>query len=58
MDFNKGEGVISTPVEVRTVWKIGIEMESNTWVSSTLLTILDMIKSAEKEKSGYCHILQ
>ena len=52
VDFEIGEGVISAVVEVRTVGKTGVEMEALTGVSAALLTIWDMVKSAEKDESG------
>ena len=52
VDFKIGEGVISAVVEVRTVGKTGVEMEALTGVSAALLTIWDMVKSAEKDESG------
>jgi len=52
VDFDIGEGVISAVVEVRTVGKTGVEMEALTGVSAALLTIWDMVKSAEKDESG------
>ena len=52
VDFEIGDGVISTVVEVRTVGKTGVEMEALTGVSAALLTIWDMVKSAEKDESG------
>jgi cyclic pyranopterin monophosphate synthase len=52
VDFKIGEGAISAVVEVRTVGKTGVEMEALTGVSAALLTIWDMVKSAEKDESG------
>ncbi len=52
VDFEIGEGVISAVVEVRTVGKTGVEMEALIGVSAALLTIWDMVKSAEKDESG------
>jgi cyclic pyranopterin monophosphate synthase len=52
VDFNIGGGMISVVVEVRTVGKTGVEMEALTGVSAALLTIWDMVKSAEKDESG------
>jgi cyclic pyranopterin phosphate synthase len=58
VDFEIGEGVISAVVEVRTIGKTGVEMEALTGVSAALLTIWDMVKSAEKDDSGnYPHTL-
>ncbi len=56
VDFKIGDGAISAVVEVRTVGKTGVEMEALTGVSAALLTIWDMVKSAEKDESGnYLH---
>lgn len=52
VDFEIEKGVISTVVEVQTVGKTGVEMEALTGVSAALLTIWDMVKSAEKDESG------
>ncbi|MDR7665232.1 cyclic pyranopterin monophosphate synthase MoaC [Methanosarcina sp. Z-7115] len=52
VDFDIGEGMISAVVEVRTFGKTGVEMEALTGVSAALLTIWDMVKSAEKDESG------
>jgi cyclic pyranopterin phosphate synthase len=52
VDFDIGKEGISTMVEVRTVGKTGVEMEALTGVSAALLTIWDMVKSAEKDESG------
>lgn len=58
VDFKIGEGVISAVAEVRTIGKTGVEMEALTGVSAALLTIWDMVKSAEKNESGnYPHTL-
>jgi cyclic pyranopterin phosphate synthase len=52
VNFEIGEEVISALVEVQTVGKTGVEMEALTGVSTALLTIWDMVKSAEKDESG------
>ncbi|HWR25153.1 MAG TPA: cyclic pyranopterin monophosphate synthase MoaC [Methanosarcina sp.] len=52
VDFDIGKARISTVVEVRTVGKTGVEMEALTGVAAALLTIWDMVKSAEKDESG------
>ncbi|AKB83458.1 Molybdenum cofactor biosynthesis enzyme [Methanosarcina barkeri 3] len=52
VDFGIGKGMISVEVKVRTVGKTGVEMEALTGVSAALLTIWDMVKSAEKDESG------
>lgn len=50
--FELGESRISAFVEVRTLGKTGVEMEALSGVSAALLTIWDMVKSAEKDWSG------
>ncbi|MDQ1274950.1 MAG: cyclic pyranopterin monophosphate synthase [Euryarchaeota archaeon] len=58
VDFEIGEKAISVVVEVRTVGKTGVEMEALTGVSAALLTVWDMVKSAEKDETGnYPHTL-
>jgi cyclic pyranopterin phosphate synthase len=58
VDFEIGEEAVSAVVEVRTVGKTGVEMEALTGVSSALLTVWDMVKSAEKDEIGnYPHTL-
>jgi len=52
VDFEIGKETIKAVVEVRTVGKTGVEMEALTGVSAALLTIWDMVKSAEKDASG------
>ncbi len=52
VDFEIDKGMISVEVKVRTVGKTGVEMEALTGVSAALLTIWDMVKSAEKDESG------
>lgn len=52
VDFEIEHEVIKVVVEVRTVGKTGVEMEALTGVSAALLTIWDMVKSAEKNESG------
>jgi cyclic pyranopterin phosphate synthase len=52
VDFEIENEVISVVIEVRTVGKTGVEMEALTGVSTALLTIWDMVKSAEKDESG------
>ncbi|VVB95460.1 putative cyclic pyranopterin monophosphate synthase [uncultured archaeon] len=50
--FEKGEGVIKVIVEVKSSGKTGVEMEALYGVSVALLTIWDMVKSAEKDNTG------
>lgn len=58
VDFETGEEAVSVVVEVRTVGKTGVEMEALTGVSVALLTVWDMVKSAEKDETGnYPHTL-
>jgi cyclic pyranopterin phosphate synthase len=58
VDFDIGEETVSAVVEVRTVGKTGVEMEALTGVSVALLTVWDMVKSAEKDETGnYPHTL-
>ncbi|MDD4255016.1 MAG: cyclic pyranopterin monophosphate synthase MoaC [Methanofollis sp.] len=51
-DFEEGEGCIVARVRVRSYGKTGVEMEALTGVSAALLTVWDMVKSAEKDKDG------
>lgn len=58
VDFEIGEEAVSVVVEVRTVGKTGVEMEALAGVSVALLTVWDMVKSAEKDETGnYPHTL-
>lgn len=52
VDFSDGEGYIEATVRVKTLGKTGVEMEALTGVSVALLTIWDMVKSAEKDAAG------
>ncbi|CAJ37452.1 cyclic pyranopterin monophosphate synthase MoaC [Methanocella arvoryzae] len=52
IDFEVGEETITAVVEVRSTGKTGVEMEALTGVSVALLTIWDMVKSAEKDSTG------
>jgi cyclic pyranopterin monophosphate synthase len=52
VDFEIRQDEISAVVEVQTIGKTGVEMEALTGVSAALLTIWDMVKSAEKDESG------
>jgi cyclic pyranopterin phosphate synthase len=52
VDFNQKEDHIEATVLVRSVGKTGVEMEALTGVSVALLTIWDMVKSAEKDAQG------
>lgn len=50
--FSFKEGTLLATVEVRSVGKTGVEMEALTGVSIALLTVWDMVKSAEKDNTG------
>jgi len=52
VDFSDGDGYIEATVVVKMTGKTGVEMEALTGVSVALLTIWDMVKSAEKDSSG------
>ena len=52
VDFEQMEDHIEVSVVVRSVGKTGVEMEALTGVSVALLTIWDMVKSAEKDALG------
>ena len=50
--FDTGTDTIEARVEVRSVGKTGVEMEALHGVTVALLTIWDMVKSAEKDDTG------
>jgi cyclic pyranopterin phosphate synthase len=52
VDFAEGEGFIEATVRVKSMGKTGVEMEALTGASIALLTIWDMVKSAEKDMDG------
>jgi cyclic pyranopterin monophosphate synthase len=52
VDFDQKEDHIEATVLVRSFGKTGVEMEALTGVSVALLTIWDMVKSAEKDAKG------
>jgi cyclic pyranopterin phosphate synthase len=52
VDFSEGDGFIEATVRVKSYGKTGVEMEALTGVSLALLTIWDMVKSAEKDEQG------
>jgi cyclic pyranopterin monophosphate synthase len=52
VDFTEGEGFIEARVNVKSAGKTGVEMEALVGVSVALLTVWDMVKSAEKDKGG------
>ena len=52
VDFNDGDGFIEAKVRVKSTGKTGVEMEALVGVSVALLTVWDMVKSAEKDEAG------
>jgi cyclic pyranopterin phosphate synthase len=52
VDFPFGDGFIEAVVRVKSTGKTGVEMEALTGVSVALLTVWDMVKSAEKDRHG------
>jgi len=52
VDFSEGEGFIEATVRVKSTGKTGVEMEALVGVSVALLTVWDMVKSAEKDADG------
>ena len=52
VDFSISEDHISASVAVSSVGRAGVEMEALTGVSVALLTVWDMVKSAEKDDTG------
>ena len=52
VDFEEGNGFIQTTVRVKSTGRTGVEMEALVGVSLALLTIWDMVKSAEKDAAG------
>lgn len=52
VSFEQTDEYIEASCRVKTYGKTGIEMEALTGVSAALLTIWDMVKSAEKDKNG------
>jgi cyclic pyranopterin phosphate synthase len=50
--FEEEEGCIVSKVKVRSYGKTGVEMEALTGVAAALLTVWDMVKSAEKDEHG------
>ncbi|MCZ7357087.1 MAG: cyclic pyranopterin monophosphate synthase MoaC [Candidatus Methanoperedens sp.] len=50
--FETFESTIKAIVEVKSTGKTGVEMEALNGVSTALLTIWDMVKSAEKDETG------
>ena len=56
--FNAGVETIEALVEVISTGKTGVEMEALHGVSVALLTIWDMVKSAEKDGTGNYPVTQ
>jgi cyclic pyranopterin phosphate synthase len=52
VDFAEEKEFIAATVNVKSTGKTGVEMEALVGVSVALLTIWDMVKSAEKDKDG------
>jgi cyclic pyranopterin phosphate synthase len=52
VDFTEGDGYIGVTVTTKSTGKTGVEMEALTGVSVALLTVWDMVKSAEKDEHG------
>jgi cyclic pyranopterin phosphate synthase len=52
IEFEQGETSITARVRVVSEGKTGVEMEALVGVSTALLTIWDMVKSAEKDENG------
>lgn len=52
VDFKIDEDIIEVTVTVKSVGKTGVEMDALCGASVALLTIWDMVKSAEKDASG------
>lgn len=52
VEFEVGEEQITCEVEVRSTGQTGVEMEALNGVTRALLTVFDMVKSAEKDDDG------
>jgi cyclic pyranopterin phosphate synthase len=52
VDFFERDGFIEVTVRVKSTGKTGVEMEALVGVSIALLTVWDMVKSAEKDSAG------
>jgi cyclic pyranopterin phosphate synthase len=52
VEFEEGDGFIEVMVRVKSTGKTGVEMEALVGVSIALLTVWDMVKSAEKDAAG------
>ncbi|MBP8676875.1 MAG: cyclic pyranopterin monophosphate synthase MoaC, partial [Methanoculleus sp.] len=49
IDFEEGDGCLEATARVKSFGRTGVEMEALTGVSVALLTVWDMVKSAEKD---------
>ncbi|MCU0633059.1 MAG: cyclic pyranopterin monophosphate synthase MoaC [Methanolinea sp.] len=52
VEFLESDESVEALVRVRSLGRTGVEMEAITGVSVALLTIWDMVKSAEKDENG------
>ena len=52
VDFDLSKTGVTATVSVGSTGKTGVEMEALTGVSVALLTVWDMVKSAEKDETG------
>ncbi len=52
IDFTQEETYIEATARVKSYGRTGVEMEALTGVSVALLTVWDMVKSAEKDEDG------
>jgi cyclic pyranopterin phosphate synthase len=52
VEFEEGDGFVEVMVRVKSAGKTGVEMEALVGVSIALLTVWDMVKSAEKDAAG------
>ena len=52
IEFAEGDDYIEATARVKSYGRTGVEMEALTGVSAALLTVWDMVKSAEKDENG------
>jgi len=52
VEFEVGDDYVESTVEVTSTGKTGVEMEALNGVTRALLTVWDMVKSAEKDDDG------
>ncbi|WP_226011340.1 cyclic pyranopterin monophosphate synthase MoaC [Halomicrobium salinisoli] len=52
VEFEVGDDYVESTVEVTSTGKTGVEMEALNGVTRALLTVWDMVKSAEKDDEG------